>query len=56
MLGGVCGGLAEYFGIDVTLIRLGLAFLTFFTGFIPGLFFYLVAVLIIPAGTRENRQ
>ncbi|NLJ33039.1 MAG: PspC domain-containing protein [Firmicutes bacterium] len=48
MLAGVCGGLAEYFNVDVTLIRLGLAFLIFFTAIFPGLLFYVVAALIIP--------
>ena len=27
MLGGVCAGLAEYFGLDVTLVRLGVVVL-----------------------------
>ncbi|NLP18264.1 MAG: PspC domain-containing protein [Firmicutes bacterium] len=50
MLAGVCGGIAEYFNVDVTLIRLGLAFLIFFTGIFPGLIFYVLAALIIPEG------
>lgn len=48
MLAGVCGGLAEYFNVDVTLIRLALAFLIFFTAIFPGLIFYVIAALIIP--------
>jgi phage shock protein PspC (stress-responsive transcriptional regulator) len=32
MLGGVCGGLAEYFGIDVNLVRAGVVVAAFFTG------------------------
>ena len=43
---GVCGGLAHYFGIDSTLIRLAVAVLTFFAGItIP---IYLIAALIMP--------
>lgn len=49
MLAGVCGGMAEYFEIDVTLLRLLFAFVVFFTHIFPGVFFYLVAALIIPA-------
>ena len=33
MLAGVCAGLAEYFGTDVTLVRVIYALLTFFTAF-----------------------
>lgn len=32
MLGGVCGGLAEYFGIDVNLVRAGVVVAAFVTG------------------------
>jgi phage shock protein PspC (stress-responsive transcriptional regulator) len=45
-LGGICGGLAEYFDIDATLIRL-LALVSFFIGGM-GLLVYIVAWVIIP--------
>ncbi len=48
MVGGVCGGLAEYFDVDPTIIRLVTAFLIIFSGFFPGLVFYLIAWAIIP--------
>lgn len=32
MLGGVCGGLAEYFGIDANLVRAGAVVAAFVTG------------------------
>lgn len=48
MLAGVCGGLGGYFGFDPTLIRLGWALTTVFTGFFPGVFAYLLCWLIIP--------
>ena len=47
MLGGVCGGLAEYFGIDSTIVRLATAFLmlaSFGTVFLA----YIIALIIIP--------
>ena len=47
MIGGVCGGLAEYFNIDPTLVRV-IAALLFFTPFVPAIIFYLVAWMIIP--------
>ena len=45
-IGGVCGGIAEYFEIDSTLIRL-LGLFLLFTG--PGLFIYLIAWIVIPS-------
>lgn len=47
MIGGVCGGLAEYFDVDVTLIRL-IALITLFMGG-AGIILYLAALLIIPS-------
>lgn len=47
MISGVCGGLAEYFDIDPTLVRLGYVLLTLFTLF-SGVVFYIIAALIIP--------
>jgi phage shock protein PspC (stress-responsive transcriptional regulator) len=47
-LAGVCGGLAEYFVIDPTLIRLLTAILAVVTGVLPLFFVYLIAWMIIP--------
>ena len=51
MLGGVCGGLGEYFDIDPTLVRL-LFILGAFLG-IPGalVLIYLVMLIIVPQDT-----
>ena len=46
-LTGVCGGIAEYFEIDSTLVRLGWGFLIFFPPF-PGIIGYIIASMIIP--------
>ena len=46
MVAGVCAGIAEYFDIDPTLIRLGWVVLTFI-GF-SGLLAYIIAAIIIP--------
>ncbi|MCD8155231.1 MAG: PspC domain-containing protein [Clostridiales bacterium] len=46
MLCGVCGGIAEYFEIDPTLVRLAWAALTIFGG--SGILAYIVAAMIIP--------
>jgi phage shock protein C len=45
-IAGVCGGMAEYFGVDVTLVRLIAVVLALLGG--SGLIIYLVAWLIMP--------
>ena len=42
---GVCGGVAEYFNIDSTLVRLGLAAFTLLGG--SGILIYIIAALIM---------
>lgn len=46
---GVAGGVGEYFNTDSTVIRLVFLLLTFITGIVPIVFFYIVAALIVPA-------
>lgn len=52
ILFGICGGLAEYFNVDVTVLRLVFLFALIFTGFFPFGLFYLFAVLIVPERTN----
>ena len=47
-LSGVCGGIAEYFDVDATLIRLAWVILTVITGIVPGVLAYIVAAVIMP--------
>lgn len=42
---GVCGGLAEYFQVDATLVRLGMVLLALFGA---GIVFYIVAAIVMP--------
>jgi phage shock protein PspC (stress-responsive transcriptional regulator) len=51
MLGGVCGGLAEYSGIDPLLWRVGFVALTFAGG--SGILLYLVLWLLLPSDSGE---
>ncbi|MEG0178471.1 MAG: PspC domain-containing protein [Oscillospiraceae bacterium] len=46
MLCGVCGGIAEYFNIDPTLVRLAFVLLCIAAG--SGILAYIVAAIIIP--------
>lgn len=43
---GVCGGIAEYFDIDATIVRLGFIISVFFGG--TGIFAYIIAIFVIP--------
>lgn len=45
-LAGVCGGIAEYFGIDPTIVRVATAALVFFGGL--SLWVYIIAALVVP--------
>jgi phage shock protein C len=46
MIAGVCGGLADYFNVDATLIRVLFLLLTVFGG--SGLVIYVVMWIIVP--------
>jgi phage shock protein C len=46
MIAGVCVGLAEYFNLDPTLVRLAVIFLSLLPG--PSVIFYLIAWVVIP--------
>jgi phage shock protein C len=48
-IAGVCAGLAQYFDLDVTLVRILAIFLTLATGVCPGVVTYLLAWIIVPA-------
>jgi phage shock protein C len=45
---GVCGGMAEYFQVDSTLIRLLWVFFAIVTAIIPGVIAYIIAAMIMP--------
>ena len=45
---GVCGGIAEYYDVDPTLVRLIWAAATILTAVAPGAIIYLVATMIMP--------
>lgn len=51
MLDGVCSGIAEYFGIDPTLARLGWAVFCAIGG--SGILAYIIAAIIIPRRPEE---
>lgn len=48
IISGVCAGIAEYYGWDVSLVRLAWVFATLVTGFAPFVILYIVAAIILP--------
>ncbi|MBR3642860.1 MAG: PspC domain-containing protein [Parasporobacterium sp.] len=46
MIAGVCAGIAEYFGWDPTLVRIGFVFLVLGMG--SGILAYIIAAIIMP--------
>ena len=54
ILAGVCGGIAEYFDVDPTLVRVCYAALSIFTTGFPGLLLYIVMMLIMPRSDYEQ--
>jgi len=53
-ISGVCAGIAEYFNIDATVVRLLWAIITVFTGFLPGIILYVACAVIMPAEPQER--
>lgn len=50
VIAGVCGGIAEYFDMDPTLVRVGYVVLSVFSAGFPGVIVYLVLAAIMPRG------
>ena len=48
---GVCGGVAEYFDIDPTLVRLALVAFTLLGG--SGILAYIIAAIVMPVENEE---
>ena len=53
MIGGVCGGVAEYFDVDPTIVRVAYACLTVFSAGFPGVVLYLILCLIMPRNDQN---
>ena len=53
VIDGVCGGLAEYFGIDSVIVRLIFVVLVFLNGI--GLLLYIILVIIMPSADQASQ-
>ncbi|MBO4984309.1 MAG: PspC domain-containing protein [Bacteroides sp.] len=47
-IAGVCGGLAEYFDIDSTIVRIVYLIASLCSAAFPGLLIYLILMLVMP--------
>ena len=54
VMAGVCGGIAEYFDIDPTLIRVAYVVLSLFSAAFPGLLLYIILMILIPNYDQTN--
>jgi phage shock protein C len=48
MIAGVCGGLAEYFGLDVTLVRVAYVLVSIVSAAFPGILAYIILMFVMP--------
>jgi phage shock protein C len=51
MIAGVCGGIAEYFDVDPTIVRIVWVLITFLAG--VGVLLYLILWIIMPLDSPE---
>ena len=54
VVAGVCGGLAEYFDIDVSIVRLLFVAFDFVTGLLPLFLFYIIAWIVVPVQPKPQ--
>ena len=55
-LGGVCGGFAQYFDVDVAVLRILAFALIVLTGIFPGVLIYAFAWMVMPSDVDEPIQ
>ena len=50
VIGGVCAGLANYFGWDPALVRILYVLISIFSAAFPGILVYIVLWIVMPQG------
>jgi len=48
MIAGVCGGIAEYFDLDPTIVRVGYVLVSILSVAFPGILAYIVLMFVMP--------
>jgi phage shock protein PspC (stress-responsive transcriptional regulator) len=55
ILGGVCGGIADYLGWDRLLVRLLYVIVSILSAAFPGTIVYIVLWIVMPLGEQGNK-
>jgi len=54
MIAGVCAGIAERLGWDVTLVRVGYVLVSILSAAFPGILIYIILWIIMPPPDSKN--
>ncbi len=54
MIAGVCAGIAEWLGWDVTLVRVGYVLVSILSAAFPGILIYIILWIIMPPPDSKN--
>ena len=52
VVSGVCGGVADYFGVDASLVRIAVVIAGVLTGGFPMIIGYIICACILPADNQ----
>ena len=55
-LTGVLGGVSDYLRMDPSFMRIAYVILTILTGFVPGIFLYLIMTFVVPVEPEAQGQ
>ncbi|HDZ26033.1 hypothetical protein LCGC14_0841870 [marine sediment metagenome] len=56
MVAGICGGLAEYFDMDVNIMRLLFVAISLLSVLFPMVIFYIIAWIIVPVEETPKKK
>lgn len=54
LIAGICGGIARYFDLDPTLIRVAYVLLSILAVGFPGIIIYIILIFVIPPDTSAQ--
>ena len=54
MIAGVCGGLAEYFQLDPTAVRVAYVILSIISAAFPGILAYIILMFVMPPPEQQS--
>ena len=54
MIAGVCGGIAEYFELDPTVVRVAYVLISIVSVAFPGILAYIILMFVMPPAPRQG--